>query len=218
MPFAVSRSHVSKPTTCLLHRVAGTDLPHRHTPRHHTGTLHLLLAAVVSLVLSLVTSGAVHAGDADSAVGPEGIPITVEADSLIIRLDQEKAVWKGNVRATQGNYTFRSSQLTVFFDQIETSTGARPRNETSGEEDLTHGYQLSADHLTYDLGGRRITARGNSELRRGFEAILADRIVYQVAERRAYALPSKNGRVQVRFFGKPGQGLFAGGAVAAAGG
>ena len=134
-------------------------------------------------------------------------PIFVEADQFKVFFDQEKAVWRGNVEATQGNYTFHASSLTVHMDQVQTTDGTSGSGQSSTSAPGP-GFELQADALSYDIDTDRIVAHGNSELRRGVELIRAEKIIYQVAERLAIAQPQANGRVQVQFFSNPNKPLF----------
>ncbi len=189
----------------------GTPWP--HTPRTSSLTVpaRCLLAAA-----ALVSSMAAVNTYAD----PQTPPITVEADQFSVYLADEKAVWRGNVTATQGNYTFRTSQLTVHLDELvaaddsqssDDETGASSRNQDAAIE-------LSADRVTYDLDRNEIQGLGNSELRRGIEYIRADKIVYEVGNRIARAEPDAGGRVRVQFLSAPGQPLFPGVPLTAAAG
>ena len=116
-------------------------------------------------------------------------------------------MWRGNVEATQGKYTFRASSLTVHLDQIS-SSDQRAGSASAEGNSQTGGFELHADVLSYDLESGQIIGRRHSELRRGFELIAADQIIYQVAERRAIARPQPNGRVLVRFYSNPKQPFF----------
>ncbi len=189
----------------------GTRRPPTPRTSRWTARLCCLLAALVPSMATLTT----YADPAPS-------PITVEADQFSVYLADEKAVWRGNVTATQGNYTFRTSQLTVHLDDL-VAGDASPSSGAAGassraEEDAI---ELSADRVTYDLDRNEIQGLGNSELRRGMEYIRADNIVYEVGNRIARAEPDAGGRVRVQFLSAPGQPLFPGvplTAAAAAGG
>jgi lipopolysaccharide transport protein LptA len=136
-----------------------------------------------------------------------GLPaIMVEADHFEVDFNSERATWRGNVTATQGNYTFRTSSLTVQLEQLQSETGNG--NPGGANTSVPAGYELSADAVTYDLDQGRIVGRGNSELRRGVEMIRAERIVYQIEHRRASATPKANGRVLVQFISNPQQPIF----------
>jgi lipopolysaccharide transport protein LptA len=147
---------------------------------------------------------------ADTTIEPRELPvIVVEADRFEVNFATERAVWSGNVHASQGQYTFRTSSLTLRLEQIKSNQ----RSESAGSETESNpnNFELSAKALSYDLSGGRIVGQGNSELRRGMERIRAEQIIYDVEERLATAQPAANGRVLVQFISNPDQPLFPGG-------
>jgi lipopolysaccharide transport protein LptA len=133
-------------------------------------------------------------------------PIVVESDSFRVLLRENKAVWRGNVIATQGNFNFRASQLTIHLDQIASDAGNASTSSDKGEHAVS--YELSARTLSYDLDTDRIIGDGDSQLRRGQEMIRADRITYEVARRVATAYPDGGGRVHVQFMTNPEKPVF----------
>lgn len=142
------------------------------------------------------------------------LPIMVEADEFEIRMDLEHAVWKGNVVAQQGNYTFRAGSLSVNLEQVaEPPAGSGHGDSKNANE---HGYTLSAQRVSYDVGAGTISGEGNSEIRRGQESIRANRITYYVNDRKALALPEPNGRVFVQFYSNPQSPIFPGVGLAVA--
>ena len=155
------------------------------------------------LILPLVLHAA--SGYTDANMSPA--PILVEADEFHVDLQTEQAIWQGNVEATQGRTTFRAGSLTLHLEQLKTQPGT-PGVAHHSDTHQKNAYQLSADRVSYDLEAGQISGSGNSELRRGFELIRAEDIVYQVDQQRVQARPAANGRVQVQFLSIPGQSLF----------
>ena len=131
----------------------------------------------------------------------------VEADRFTVFMADERAEWHGDVVATQGNYTFRTSRLTVYMDQVSDSRARRSTNSKRGSETF-NGYELSARELHYDLEDRAIVGRGDSELRHGEELIRAESISYDLDRREAHAFPNAQGRVFVKFYGNPKKPVF----------
>ncbi len=166
------------------------------------------LMLIPTLLGTLVTLTA--NADGLSAANPTApTPIIVEADTFELHIDEEKAIWRGNVSASQGNYTFRTSQLILHLDQMK---GA---SSDSGTSSAAHNnparfYELSARKLRYDVAKGTMVGAGDSELRRGSELIRAEKIAYQVNTRVAHALPAANGRVLVRFEANPDMPVFPG--------
>ncbi len=148
---------------------------------------------------------------------PLGIPIAIEADRFFVYFDEEKAVWEGNVKARQGNYTFNTSMLTVYLEQVLSPEAQETNSSDSNQSTTTTGgYLFSAESLTYDLETGTVSGLGGCELRRGQEAIVAEKIVYMVDERRAVAEPDADGRVHVQFFSNPKQPIIPSGLRSAA--
>jgi len=158
-----------------------------------------------SFAASGIKPGASSAGQLAS-IGPV-TPIVVEADGFEVRMQEERAIWQGNVVATQGNYTFRTGRLTVYMEQVSSSRERKSNNASSTAATFA-GYELSANKLTYDLDQGQIVGRGNSELRHGAEYIRADQIVYDVTAQTATAHPDAEGRVHVKFYGNPAKPVF----------
>lgn len=144
------------------------------------------------------------------AEGKPNPPIVVEADSFEIRLDLENAVWRGDVRAQQGNYTFRTESLTIHLEQVATQNADEVGNNTGNQQPLDNRFILSAQHLSYDVDQDTIMGHGGCEISRGQEKIRANQIVLYAKEKRAMALPETNGRVLVSFFSNPNKPIFPG--------
>ena len=198
----------------------GAKIPNRmafpFTVLRTSGPTRFVVCAVLALVahvpLPVATAETLQATDpvTTGAESTRYAPILVEADSFELRMDEEKAVWRGAVSASQGNYTFRSSQLTLHLDQIarEPQATSNSQQDTAPRQ-LSH-YELSAATLTYDLQDSIIIGSGGSELRRGKELIRAEQIRYHVRRRVAHAVPGAGGRVQVQFFANPEMPIFPG--------
>lgn len=144
-------------------------------------------------------------------------PIIVEADQFHVYLADEIAVWRGNVHATQGNYTFRTAQLTVRLDDV-LSSGDAGTGDATGASGSKDEVELQAERVTYDIERDEIQGLGNSELRRGIEFIRADNIIYEVKRRIARAEPGSAGRVRVQLLSAPGNSLFPASNIAAGAG
>ena len=178
--------------------------PLRALPSTTVATLALVSAALTTSAPAVYAENrAISAANVISTA----TPIVVEADDFVVYLADEKAVWRGNVLATQGNYTFRTSQLTVHLDDIARSAGTSERASTNSQS-TRNAVELSADRVTYDIERDEIQGLGNSELRRGVEFIRADNIIYEVTRRTARAEPGTAGRVRVQFLSAPDSMLF----------
>ncbi len=147
---------------------------------------------------------------AAAGLKPAVSPIEIEADRFTVYLADEKAIWQGNVVANQGNYTFRTSLLTLHLDQIGDAPDAADGDDSNSSERQRDAFRLSARELKYNLSEGRVTGAGDSELRRGNEVLRADEITYLVMDRVAHGVPTEQGRVSVQFYGNPGQPLLPG--------
>ena len=138
--------------------------------------------------------------------------IIVLADTFELRLHEERAIWRGNVTATQGGSTFRASQLTLRLDQLTQNNG----QSGSGQQAPTVAapVELQANQLTYDKDSHSVHASGNTLLRRGHEIIQSERLQYALDTRIAYAHAEPGDQVKVRFYNTGATGLF--GALTAA--
>ena len=133
-------------------------------------------------------------------------PIQVEADDFRVLVNENKAVWRGNVIATQGNFRFRASRLTIHLDQI--ADGSQESGAGSATARPKPRYELSARRLSYDVDADQVSGIGSCELRRGMESIHAERIVFDVDDQIAHAHPSADGRVRVEFMPNPEKPVF----------
>lgn len=164
---------------------------------------------LVYLITATLAPVNTHGEDARTSTGlvPSTPVITIEADSFNLFVLEEKAVFRGNVNASQGNHTFRSGQLTVHLDQVDTQR-ARQSDGEEGAGANSSAFELSARTLRYDIESDIVVGQGDSQLRRGEELIAAEVINYDFLRRVAYAVPDEGGRVKVRFFSNPERPLF----------
>ena len=138
------------------------------------------------------------------------LPILIEADHFEVRFDEDIAVWQGQVSATRGNYTFRTSNLKIHLDQVNQNAPQTTQTTGGQSQPVADHFYLSAESLTYDLASDAITGSGDSELRRGQELIRAETITYWVGKQLAVAKPDLSGRVSVQFFPNPKRPIFPG--------
>ena len=194
-------------------------MPSDHATHTRLGNIRALATPLLATVL-LIAGAETVADSIDATPAPAlPTPITIEADQFEVQYAQDKAIWTGDVSATQGNYTFRTSVLTIRLDQIGdpvTQEGESAEDEEGSKS--RPAVNLTARKLSYDLEQALIIGAGDSELRRGEEIIRADRITYDVQARTAYAVPGDNGRVYVRFISNLNKPVLPGTALLPAGG
>lgn len=115
-------------------------------------SMRLAAAALVALTLA---PGAVLA-QRQRASSPfqgfssdSGKPVNINADSLEVRQNENKAIFTGNVVATQGESTLRSSALTVFYTAPAGSEGKGKQAEGGqGSGGQASGSQSSGTQAT----------------------------------------------------------------------
>ncbi|MBP0579795.1 organic solvent tolerance protein OstA [Labrys sp. LIt4] len=57
-----------------------------------------------------------------------GKPVDVKSDSLEVHQDEQKAVFTGNVVATQGDSTLRTNELTVFYENVDNNANGAAKD------------------------------------------------------------------------------------------
>lgn len=87
----------------------------------------LTTLAVLPLALALTTLDAGAAAQKKAASPFQGFssdsgkPVDVKSDSLEVHQDEQKAIFTGNVVATQGDSVLRTNELTVFYENLDNS-------------------------------------------------------------------------------------------------
>ena len=129
-------------------------------------------------------------------------PVNVSADRLEVQDRADRAVFAGNVHATQGDLTLDTQRLTVAYSN---SGGAQPNAASSNTPNTSNGTGIQIDRLdatggvtvhspsqtakgdfgVYDLNRKLITLGGNVELVRGDWNILGSRLVIDLNSGRA---------------------------------
>jgi lipopolysaccharide export system protein LptA len=162
-----------------------------------------MMKYTVTLAAALfVFSGAAHAqlgGSADS-------PIFVESDKLDGYQADGRAIYTGNVRATQGDSQLTTDKLTAVCSRAAApagqTTAAQPCEEIrqliaeSNVLFVAPRLQIRGDRAEYDYPTDTITITGDVIMRREDEAVIrGKKVVYQVAAGVA-SISSSGDRVQ----------------------
>jgi lipopolysaccharide export system protein LptA len=100
------------------------------------------LAPLVLLPLALALTPASAAEKEKKASSPfqgfssdNGKPVDVKSDSLEVHQDEQKAIFTGNVVATQGESVLRTNELTVFYDNAAMNgSAANPADAAKGAD------------------------------------------------------------------------------------
>ena len=129
-------------------------------------------------------------------------PVEVSANGAEVQDRADRAVFAGNVHATQGDLTLDTQRLTVAYSN---SGGAQPNAASSNAPNTQNGTGIQIDRLdatggvtvhspsetakgdfgVYDLNRKLITLVGNVELVRGDSNILGSRLVIDLNSGRA---------------------------------
>lgn len=146
--------------------------------------VHAFLAALALLVLAAPT------GEAAQPIGPNILdnhdleqPIDIVADRLRVDQSAKVATFEGSVEATQGDLTFKTATLRVFYEDAK--NGESP---TIARVDALGGVSLespletaSGKTAVYDLKARIITVLGDVVLKREGSELRGERLEYDLA-------------------------------------
>jgi lipopolysaccharide export system protein LptA len=116
-----------------------------------------------------------------------GQPVDVTSESLEVHQNEQKAIFVGNVVATQGESVLKTPRLTVFYDNSGTEGGATAaptqasaikRLEASGGVVVTSADQKAtgADGV-FDMASNTATLTGNVVLTQGKNVIRGKKLV-----------------------------------------
>jgi lipopolysaccharide export system protein LptA len=100
------------------------------------------------------------------------LPVEIHSDALDVFQNENKAIFKGNVIAKQGDKTMRSAVMTVFYRD----TGAKP-----APVDSVEGVKAAASApVTQGEGIYRIEAEGSVVFTTPEETAIGERAIYDV--------------------------------------
>lgn len=128
-------------------------------------------------------------------------PIEVVSDTLEVLQDQQKAIFSGNVVATQGNINMRAATMTVFYRNTGSSAAAPAVPATENTGMAGEGiYRIEADTNVlfaspletaqgdkgiYDVDGSTISLLGNVLLTREGNVLKGTRMDYNLGTGRS---------------------------------
>lgn len=144
-------------------------------------------------------------------------PIEIEAKELEVQDAQNRALFKGDVRVTQGNALLRTQLLIVYYRTLPGKTQAKAGNHLSRgvggtQQDLQRleasggviaegdGQMATAEEAVYDFETERLTMRGNPVvLSEGDNVVVGERLEVNTKTGRIVLTPSSSaGRVKLR--------------------
>jgi lipopolysaccharide export system protein LptA len=154
-------------------------------------------------------------------------PIKIEADRLDVFDKEQRAVYKGNVVAVQGESTMRCAELTILYEQRRgqgkpapaapgQGDGAIRRIDCKGPVTIVSRTQTATgDNAVFDRTANRILLTGNVALSDGPNVTTGERIVYDLNTSIANVETNPGGRVRGLFV--PGSNPEIGGSGGATG-
>lgn len=153
-----------------------------------------------------------------AAIGDPGQndkPVEITANSLEVLQSERKAIFKGAVKAVQGDVTLSADEMTVFYkksgsgEESAGGFGAVSRIEATGNTLLTTPEETaSGDKGIYEVDQKKVHLLGNVELTRDKNILRGTRLEYSFATGRSLvtsdtkAGESSGGRVRAIFVPK----------------
>jgi len=155
------------------------------------------------LALFLLISNS-HANPLDSTDYNLKQPIEIEADSLEIIQNQQRAIFDGNVQVTQGNIKLNANNMIVHYKRGAKDGKNIQKIEVNGNVVLaTPTESAKGNKGTYNVVDNMIHLVGNVTLSKGNNIIKGDKLSYNMQSGYSKVSTTKNGRVKGLFL--PGQ-------------
>jgi lipopolysaccharide export system protein LptA len=115
--------------------------------------------------------------------GDSNAPIEINADRLEVVQPEQKAIFSGNVEATQGKIKLNSDRMTVFYRPAGEGGGQSgvSRIEVAGNVKMNTPTEFaSGDRGVYNVDNKQILVFGNVLLRRDKNVLNGDRLEYNL--------------------------------------
>ncbi|MBW2699631.1 MAG: hypothetical protein JRF33_02325 [Deltaproteobacteria bacterium] len=143
----------------------------------------MFMLALVGLALTGMTQAAEPAKGKPAIVKPEQEAVQIKSDELKILQKQQKAIFSGNVVATQGELTIRCARLEVRYAETEEgkASGRIKRMLFSGSVDIFQGSRRGhCRQADYDRPARRILCQGKPWVQDGPNRIKGELIIFHL--------------------------------------
>lgn len=138
----------------------------------------------ISAVMAMIVCGGL-AQAAEPQFGNRDAPIEITADSLEVLQANQKAMFRGNVEAKQGDVTLKAAVMTVHYRQgsggegAAAAAGAVSRIEADGGVLLTAKEETARSHKgVYSVDEKKVTMSGDVTLTRGQNVLKGGQLVY----------------------------------------
>lgn len=143
-------------------------------------------------------------------------PIQIDADTLEVFDQDQKAIYKGNVIVKQGETTMKAAKITVFYDRrgsvpLGTKATSAPIAETGDNTALkrveaeggvavfSRDQVATGERAVYDRSTDIVTMTGNVTLSKGQNITRGQKLVYNVGTGIATMEAGASGRVSSSF-------------------
>jgi lipopolysaccharide export system protein LptA len=144
-------------------------------------------------------------------------PIKIDADRLDVYDKEQRAVFKGNVVAVQGETTIRCTTMTVYYERQSPQGGQRPqpggqRPEPTSQNDsvkqidcagpvtvVSKDQIATSDNATFDRAANKVMLIGNAALSQCQNVTRGEKIVYDLNTQVANVETAPGGRVRALF-------------------
>ncbi len=147
------------------------------------------------ILISLMLTADVRAAELKQKT-PAADMIDVESDRLDVDKAKGEAVFRGNVKAVQGNTIIKSTTLTLYIDNTtkRITRLIADKNVYIKWEDK----ESTCDHAVYNLPVKVLELTGNVVITRGQERISGQKVVMDMINERQVVEAGKTNRVKVR--------------------
>jgi lipopolysaccharide export system protein LptA len=142
-------------------------------------------ATGLALFLALATAPALGQGSPSALQGHNtNAPVTVASDRIEVQDRADRAIFSGNVVATQSDLTLNAARITVAYTNAD---GIQiKRLDASGGVTVRSPSETARGHFAiYDLDNRLITLIGGVTLTRGASRVSGGRLVIDLSTGRA---------------------------------
>jgi lipopolysaccharide transport protein LptA len=147
------------------------------------------------ILISLIFAADIRAAELKQKT-PAADTIDVESDRLDVDKAKGEAVFRGNVKAIQGNTIIKSSILTLYIDNAtrKISQLVADKNVYIKWEDK----ESTCEHAVYNLPVKVLELTGNVVITRGQERLSGQKVIVDMINERQVVESGKTSRVKLR--------------------
>lgn len=183
--------------------------------------MRVVSLAILSFACALIAHDAVFAAptnsQSQSGFGTSSRePIQIDADSLEVLDQEQRAIYQGNVIVKQGQTTMKAAKVVVYYDRRGTTplgakAAAAPKTDSNentalrkveaegGVAVFSQDQVATGDRAVYDRTTDIVTMTGNVTLSKGKNVTRGQRLVFNVGTGVATMAAGAGGRVSSSF-------------------